>query len=204
MAVSSWQNMAQQVLGSKVQQWEIADADVELRMAIIDMHSAVEDILCGYLKDKHGVTQALERGRASFPEIILLLQQHAGFGVVDSQMSERLLKFNALRNRITHEGYVPDSNEVRACVQCITVLLRHLLRRAGGRVPGQVQVKKRYSVGHSLGRAALTLTGLGFVGFAGLYALLPDLLPFIPIDDFIVGGPSLFIGLLLLRKARRK
>jgi hypothetical protein len=183
---------------------EAASAD-ELRMAMIDIHSALEDTLRWYLNAEHEAQGVLDKSETGFPMVVNLLREHTGDRLIDGERAEELIRFNTLRNRVTHEQWTPGRDEVKRFGQCASTVMMRLLSE---------QVDKSDKISHPNGfatpqpvvpqvfeppqsRSYLGIASIAFIAFSFLYVLLPDLLPFNPVDDIVIGGSCLFVGLIL-------
>ena len=164
-------------------------------MALIDTHAALEDVLRRYLGSEHGLREAAEGGEYNFPALIRSLRECAGDKVIDWEMSEHLLNFNALRNRVVHEGYVPSRSQVQEGSEYATTVVRALLRASRRQSLGIPQEK---TMGRRRGTAALTIIAALALSLGALYVVLPDVFPLNPIDDILVGGPCLLLGIVLV------
>jgi hypothetical protein len=205
MTTGDWVKRARQFLNTDAEHLRRSSSDSERRVAIMDIHATLDDVFRWHLYKEHGESGALDNRDTPFSKVVDLLRQHSK-GLVDQEMANELVHFNRLRNSVVHEQHIPTRDEVTRFAQCASTALKRLLdqhartsdwfRRSGhpGPKPGPVppealKHKSRFPI---VASATLTV-------FSLLYWMLPDLLPFNPVDDIIIGCPLLLIaGVLLL------
>jgi len=85
MTPHDWVNRAHQFLDTDGVHCTSATTEAELRLAMMDIHSALDDTLRWYLTAEYGARNALDKSEASFPMVVQLLRQHTGSMVVDGE-----------------------------------------------------------------------------------------------------------------------
>lgn len=195
MTSNRWEDRARQFVSADSELWKTANGDRELRMAVVDIHTALEDSLRRYLVGEHGLTEVTESSKYSFPAVVRLLKQCAGNKVVDRETSERLLDFNSLRNQVAHEHYVPTRSQVQEGAECAAAVVRGLVRMSEQR---SFTHPRELTTEHRRGKLILALGSALALGFSALYVILPDVFPLNPIDDLIVCGPCALLGIVLM------
>jgi hypothetical protein len=204
MNSANWVRRARRFLNTDLERARGATSENDLRVAIMDTHAALESVFRGYLCTEHGEQEALDKNSTSFPNLVHLVRQHAP-GLVDEEMAQELLRFNALRNAVVHEQQASTRDDVSRFAQCTALILKRLLsyhdevsRRS--REHGHRVAQSKRSTPAFLKQPGFVpiVTSRALFACSLLYCLLPDLLPLNPVDDIVIGCPLMVIAGILI------
>lgn len=157
MAHSNWVDRARRFLDNELENSTRATTEPELRIAVMDIHAALEDVFRSYLDAKFGEKGALDKRETSFPEIIGLLRQHTNV-LGDEETVQNLYHFNRLRNSVVHDRRTPTRAETLRFAECASTILKKLLEdQPVGVVRGTTERIRGYS--HSAMQRVSSITG---------------------------------------------
>lgn len=187
MVYQDWETKAREFLKTSHANLGSKEDPDKIRMKLIDIHAVLESTLRGYMVDIHNLEEAQDTSLVYFPKLIQSFQDVTGSWVIDAATAERLLFFNNLRNKVTHEGQVVTLAQIQEFIQITRRILNRLL-------PG-------WSVGIPIRparRPLSLLSGTILTILVVLYAILPDLMPLNPIDDILIGCPGAAAAIILV------
>lgn len=192
MKPTDWINQASQYVNRDLRQYKAMKAPNDLRTAVIDAHSTLENVLREYLVARHAARFVLDKSEINFPMLVKITQEKTAGRILNDNEAERLRSFSRLRNRIAHEKVVPTQQEAYAGLDLVGIILTRLLK--------DVNVKPAV---HIPWGSLVSSTGWGLIVLAVLYFIFPDPIPG-PVDDVIIGAPLVFVAWLLFQFVGKK
>jgi membrane protein YdbS with pleckstrin-like domain len=110
---TTWRDKASEFLTTQAGQWAKADADGELRLAMVDVRELIKDVLGGYLSQ---LDPGFDPKATEFPNLVGLVQAKVP-ALLDQTTANELKRLNAIRNEVVHRGHIPQREDVQAFVQ---------------------------------------------------------------------------------------
>ena len=185
-------------MNSDIVSLKLAKTDAELHVALTDTHAVLESTMRGYLADVRGIEGVFDKSKLNFPSLVQVLNDETGDSIMDAEMTEAVLAFNSLRNRVVHDAHRPSYDEVNSGVLLTAKIVKRLI---GNTQPSPSWQVPFHSIAGKLGGDLTYSLGVMMVIFSVLYIINPIDIPG-PLDDVGIVAPCLFSAVMLINAAR--
>lgn len=182
MLTGDWAGIAHQLLNTGLDYLREASSEDERGLRVQRIHTILDHIFRWYLYVEHGEQGAIHSEKTSFPRLVNLLHEKE---MIDEELAQDLSRLNRLRTNVAHELYIPTHDDVIWFADCTSAVLEQLIPKQS------LPASPKRSVMSVLSLWAVSIAP---ITFAVLYWIFPDLLPFNPVDDIVVGCSGMMVS----------